>query len=125
MDLKKFLRTYDAKRTLCIKTGTSLIMGKKIKQITVKLAGGGLATWTFQQDLIMLQTDSTSAQWNPNTIDVELSLQEIDVKVGMYPSDDTNYQNWYFETDSYIKLLSFFQSLGFSCGQPDRNGDVS
>ena len=92
-------------------------MENKVKQTIIKLADGGLATWTFQKNLIMLHTDSTTAQWSPESLSVEIVSQELNVKVGMHPSIGVNHQNWYFEIKSHSKLLEFFNDLGFVCCQ--------
>ncbi len=85
------------------------------KQTVVILADGGLATWNFQKGLILLKTDSTDAQWNPTNISVKMHMQDQNVKVGLFSLNGSQYQNWYFNAESYLKLLTFFQSLGFPC----------
>ncbi len=90
-------------------------------RISVVLADDGIATFSYQNESIMLQTDSTTAQWNPYSINIEILGQELCVLVNMIPIDGTNYpnyQSWYFRKGQHLKLVAFFKSLGYPCHQP-------
>ncbi len=87
-----------------------------MKRTSVILHDGGIATWAFENDAIILLTDSTSAQWNPYSINIEILDQVNRVILNMNPLDGTNYpnrQSWYFRKGQYSKLVEFFQLVGY------------
>ncbi len=90
------------------------------KKCNIKTVNGDDATWSFQMDLIMLHTSCISAQWEPDTIGVEVMHHEDCIKVGMHPvGGNTNYQSFYFEPKYFGEILAFFKSLGFPCPTPN------
>ncbi len=94
-------------------------MEEILEQCAVTLADKGIATWSVQNSLLMLHTDSTSAQWNPDSIGVQIQETDFVTKVSLHPVRGVveNYQSWYFTTDSTDKLTKFFKLLGYSCNR--------
>ena len=91
-----------------------------MKETTIKTIDGQEATWSFQMKLIMLHTDFISAQWEPNSIGVEIMHHKNCIKVGMHPvGGNTNYQSFYFDVQFFEEILTFFKTLGFPCPTPD------
>ncbi len=94
-----------------------------MKEVKVKTVDGREAIWSFQQKLIMLHTDCISAQWEPDTIGVEVMHHEKCIKVGMHPvGGNTNYQSFYFDPRFFGEILTFFRSLRYPCHSPDPFG---
>ena len=92
-----------------------------MKRTSVVLNDDGIATWSYQNEEILLQTETATAQWNPYSINIRVSDKENCVMVEMNPIDGTNYPNyqtWYFRKGEHTKLVAFFKSIGFPCHQP-------
>ncbi len=92
-------------------------MSEKPKQCAVVLIDGGIATWSIQNELLILLTDSTSAQWHVESVGINLMKTDLGVKIELLPVRGIfqNYQSWHFSSSYYEKLASFFQSLGYPC----------
>ncbi len=89
-------------------------------EINVKTKSGSEAIWSFQYNLIMLHSDFISAQWEPDSIGVEVLHQGCSIKVGMHPTTGvSNYQSFCFSVDSYDEILLFFKFLRFPCHTPN------
>ncbi len=96
------------------------LKGVIMKQTVVKTMDGKEATWSYQMKLIMLHTDFISAQWEPDSIGVEVMHHKDCIKVGMHPvRGNSNYQSFYFDIRYFGEILTFFRSLGFPCPTPD------
>ena len=90
----------------------------RMERTSVILHDNGIATWSFEDNSIMLVTDSVSAQWNPYSINIDILDQVNRVIVVMSPLDGTNYpnhQSWYFRKGQHSKLVAFFKSIGYPC----------
>ena len=96
---------------------------RKLMEIELNLHGGGKATLSYTLDLIMMHSDFISAQWQPDSIGIEVMAYDDTVKVAFHPySKDVkhfvnNYQSWYFDIAHKDELLDFFKKLGYPCTQ--------
>lgn len=91
-----------------------------MKKTEVLTATGNNACWSLQHNLIMLHSGCISAQWEPDTIGVEIMHTGKNIKVGMHPvRGNTNYQSFYFDIRFFEEILTFFKALGFPCPDPD------
>ena len=91
------------------------------KNLSLMFKGGGKAFLSYQRALIMLHGDFISAQWQPDSIGIEIMVYDQTLKVGFHPNGNVqhfnNYQSFYFEREHYDEVLKFFKSLGFPCPQ--------
>lgn len=91
-----------------------------MKQTVIETSNGDEATWSFQSKLIMLHTSCISAQWEPDTVGIEIMHCKECIKVGLHPiGGNSNYQSFYFNPRYFGEILTFFRSLGYPCSNPN------
>ena len=80
----------------------------------VRLISGYTATLSYSDDLIMLHTPTTSAQWEPQFTGIEILSYGLGVKVGFHSNNSRTYQSWLFDATSKEAIVIFFRLLGYN-----------
>ncbi|WP_318493390.1 hypothetical protein [Photobacterium leiognathi] len=80
----------------------------------IKLINGQEIELTYCHNLIMIQSDFISAQWEPNATPISLEMYGNNhIKIGFYTKELQNYQSWYVDTKEEKVINDFFTRLGY------------
>jgi hypothetical protein len=84
------------------------------EEIEIELSTGARALLSYQNRLIMLHSDFISAQWEPDSVGINLERIDDRVDVCFWPSKSpNNYQRWSLAIKEYYKVRGFFVALGY------------
>ena len=85
-----------------------------------KVEGGFNITFSYQMDLLMLHGAGLSAQWNPDSVAIQVNMEPDGMAhVRLWPQHNPvdGYLHFFFDSEYFDQAAAFFRKLGYPVAQ--------